>query len=252
MKKVFFIIACIAAMISDIAAQTIDNERMSKRIETWTRHLDSLDRVIACKRDTIAILSKESGKATDLVNERKRVLDSIANDTSEINALNKQKTEILRSSENLTDFQEFGEGCLCEFIQGRLCQPYKENYIKQAIENYNGLKSATLREQYAWMVPLLQGYGSYYKEFMAVIRAAQNDPLRNSVEGKEEYKMRYITRIEQMPYYKKYYNKKGVGIPGIPYLEEQIHNAMSLLNIHNPGTRSKSFTVDFSYLLYGQ
>lgn len=252
MKKIIIIFSCIVAMVSGVTAQTIDDERMNKRIEVWTRHLDSLDRVIACKRDTIAILSKESGKATDLVNERKRVLDSIAIDTSEINALNRQKTEILRSSENLTDFQKFGEECLCEFIQGRLCQPYNENYIKQAIKNYNDLKSATLRDKYAWMVPLLQGYGSYYNEFMTIIRAAQNDPIRTSVDGKEEYKMRYITRIEQMQYYKQYYNKKEAGVQGIPYLEEQIYNALFLLDKHNPGTRSKSFTVDFSYLLYGQ
>lgn len=252
MKKIFIIFACIAAMVSDIAAQTIDNERMNKRIEVWTRHLDSLDRVIACKRDTIAILSKESGKATDLVNERKRVLDSIAIDTSEINALNRQKTEILRSSENLTDFQEFGEGCLCEFIQGRLCQPYNENYIKQAIENYNGLKSATLRDKYAWMIPLLQGYGSYYNEFMTIIRAAQNDPIRTSIDSEEEFRMKYLARIEKMPYYKQYYIKRGPGIPSIPYLDEQIFKAKCLLENHNPGTRSKSFTVDFSYILSGQ
>ena len=248
MKRIIIIFTCFVAMVLDVAAQTIDDDKMNKRIELWTRHLDSLDRVIACKRDTIAMLSKESGKATDLVNERKRVLDSIAIDIRDINALNKQKTEILRSSVNLTDFQEFGEECLCEFIQGRLCQPYKEKYIKQAIENYRGLKSAKLRTQYAYLEPLLQGYGSYYNDFMAIIRAAQNDPIRTFVESKDEYRMRYTSRLVQMPYYKLYYVKGG----GIPYLDQQIGKVLSLLEQHNPGTRSKSYTIDFSYLLYGQ
>lgn len=248
MKRLLFIIACVAVMVMDATAQTIDNDKINKRVEVWNKHLDSLDRVIDSKRDTIAYLSKKSGKAMDLVNERKRVLDSIAIYTCEIEALNKRKTEILRSKVNLTDFQEFGEGCLCEFIQGRLCQPYNENYIKQAIENYRGLKSAKLRTQYAYLEPLLQRYGLYYNDFMTIIRAAQNDPKRTSADSKEEYRLRYLTRFEQMPYYKQYFVKGG----GIPYLDQQIAKAKSLLEKHDPGTRSKSFTVDFSYLLYGQ
>lgn len=247
MKKTIFIILCFVAWTPAMKAQITD-EQMKERIELWAKNLDSLDRVIACKRDTIVLLSKVSSEAFGLVNERKRIMDSIAIDTSEINALNKKKTEILKSSVNLTDFQEFGEGCLCEFIVGRLCQPYNENYIKQAVENYYGLRSATLRNQYAWLVPLLQGYGSYYSDFMKIIRAAQNDPTRASAESKEEYRMRYLSRLGQMPYYRQYYLNGG----GIPYLDQQISKAERLLEKHSPGTRSKSFTVDFGYLLYGQ
>lgn len=242
MKKILLIVLFAIAWFSDAAAQ-IDKERLSKRMESWSNTLDSLDKVIANKQDTMVVLSKETNEASFLVKEKKMLMDSIAMDSIAIDSLNRLQIEVLEETVNLNSFQEFGEGCLCEFIHGRLCQPYNEKYIKEAIENYMGLKSAFLRKQYSPILPLLQGYEAYYKNFMAIVRSAQDDPLRKSKDGKKEYCDKYISEIESMPYYKRYYGTES----NIPYLDQEISKAIKLFEKHK--TKS-SYIVDFSYLLW--
>lgn len=250
MTKTLIIFLFAIALVTNVAAQNVYDSKWIEDPERREKVMDSLNDVIDSRLQTLKRLSSETSKAVALLKEKEMLLDSVEHIREDIALLISQQKELKKTSDSLKGFQEFGERCLCEYIQGKLSQPYPkiQNRINTDTNSYYNLRSAQLREEFKPLLTLLRGYETYYEDFMGVIRSAQNDISRMSVERKEEYSSKYILRIQQMPYYQKYYGKDW----SILYLDYQIDKALKLLEKHNSGGRSKKFIVDFSYLLCGQ
>ena len=97
-----------------------------------------------------------------------------------------------------------------------------------------------MRSELSVVQKLLKNYESAYMEFQTILKQAQNDIERTSPFGVDEYKEKYIRRIQTMSYYIQYYESDW----NIRYLNEKIKEALSCLQTH-----SAEKPADFSSLI---
>lgn len=134
----------------------------------------------------------------------------------------------------------FVDTCMARLANRWLYEKYNEEDVNEAINYFNKILSTQLRRDRSVILELLNNYKQAYMSFQAVLVSAQQDSDRTNPFSVPEYKERYISKIELMPYYRRYYNESW----NIRYLNEQITTALERLNAH-----SDEKPADFSDLI---
>lgn len=204
---------------------------------------DMLNRDISVLKETITALEGE-------IENYKNMSKLIAEKDSIIIALQNQHKTDSSSIENillqLKQMQETADKAIAQYANGRLYFKYEAERIEKCLNEFNNLKTLSVKETFSQMPNLLKNYGNYSAQLKMLLESAQNDPDRKAKNRADEYKAKYIKEIQNSFYYSTYYAKKNSGKWSIPYLNNIIEVALSILQKHDPGHNNP---VNFNTLI---
>ena len=199
---------------------------------------DSLHRELL-RRDSVAQIN------TRLIDS---IRDNAKRDSLRLTvAANQQRDsliKVIRSKEReITTLQSnagFVDTCMVKLANRWLYEPFNKKDVEDAISYFDRMYSTRFKDSMSLVQELLRNYERSYREFQNIIKRAQSDPDREIPFVSNDYKARYKKEIQNMTYYLRYYN----GELNINYLNEQIKNALEILEKH-----SDSKPADFSSLI---
>lgn len=191
-------------------------------------------------RDTTAKTLSDSTSATLTLLDTNVVVDSLKNLIKTNEAIIASKTSKIDSLHNLisskdaeirrlTEERAFVDTCMARLANRWLYEKFNEQDVNEAIDYFNRILSTQLRRERSVILELLKNYKSAYMEFQSILQAAQRDLDRNNPFSVDDYKARYKSRIESMPYYIRYYNESW----NIRYLNERIKDALARIEAHS-------------------
>lgn len=134
----------------------------------------------------------------------------------------------------------FVDTCMVKLANRWLYEKFDKTSVDEAITYFDRIYDNRLKSELSIVQKLLKDYEFAYKDFQSILRQAQNDIERTSPFGVDDYKEKYIRRIQTMPYYIHYYESNW----NIRYLNDRIKEAIDRLQIH-----SDKKPADFSSLL---
>ena len=205
---------------------------------------------INCFVDSCAILnmqikileiSNSNLKADSIKNQQ--LLEKTYTDISAKDSLievlnNKHKNDSLAigyCNSKLLEMQALMDETSAKYANGRLYFKYDAERIKGCLTDYDQLKTQSVKEKFKQLPDLLRNYGNFSEQLKSILLSAQNDPDRKVRNKAGEYKSKYESEIRNSFYYSNYYSKKNIGIWSIPYLNNIIDIALSILQKHDPG-----------------
>ncbi|MBO5629222.1 MAG: hypothetical protein J5965_09150 [Aeriscardovia sp.] len=153
----------------------------------------------------------------------------IASKTAQIDSLNLLLLSKDDEIKRLTAERAFVDTCMVRFANRWLYEKFNEQDVNEAIDYFNRILSTQLRRDRSIVLELLKNYKSAYMSFQSILQSAQRDPDRENPFSVADYKARYISKIESMPYYVRYYNESW----NIRYLNERIKIALERLQAHS-------------------
>ena len=193
---------------------------------------DMLNREIKLLKETIATLNRE-------IENKKNLSSIIAEKESLIIELQGQHKEDISSIENallqIKQLQETADKATARYANGRLYFKYDAERIDKCLKDFESLKTSSVKETFNQMPNLLKNYGNYSAQLKLLLQSAQNDPDRKARNKADEYRAKYVNLIHNLSYYSSYYAKKNTGTWSIPYLNNIIDVAISILQKHDPG-----------------
>ena len=144
--------------------------------------------------------------------------------------------EILQIQSNIG----FVDTCMVKLANRWLYEKFDKESVDEAITYFDRIYNNELKNELSIVQKLLRDYEPAYREFQSILKQAQDDIERTSPFGVDEYKEKYIRRIQTMSYYLQYYE----GDWNIRYLNDKIKEALDRLQTH-----SDKKTADFSSLI---
>ena len=187
-----------------------------------------------------------------IIGVNKKVIDSLRLNSKRDSlrltvAANQQRDsliKVIRSKEReITTLQSnagFVDTCMVKLANRWLYEPFNKKDVDDAISYFDRMYSTRFKDSMSLVQELLRNYERSYREFQNIIKRAQSDPDGEIPFVSNDYKARYKKEIQNMTYYLRYYN----GELNINYLNEQIKNALEILEKH-----SDSKPADFSSLI---
>lgn len=216
--------------IGDINFSDIDS--LCKRIE----YLESIERNLndtIHKRDSIIAYERYySDSLKQIVALRP---------TAEIESL---RSEIEKQREFIVKLEgsiAYIDTVMVRLANDKLYGKYDEEKIDRTIKDFDRIYSTMIKKDFSQVRELLIAYKSSYNELLEILRDANEDDLKSFGFASNEYVEKYINRIKNMYYYRKYYSSDW----SIIYLNKKIDEAIKLLENHNPPEKP----VDFSKML---
>jgi len=208
------------------------------RDTTITVQKDSLLNVSAILDSGVVVYNQAViDSLTTLIKERDNL---IVSKSSIIDSLNHLVSVKDAEIEKLTEERAFVDTCMARLANRWLYEKFNEQDVNEAISYFNKILSTQLRRDRSVILELLTNYKSSYMGFQSILQSAQRDPDRENPFSVADYKARYISKIESMPYYVRYYNESW----NIRYLNERITIALERLQAH-----SDAKPADFSDLI---
>lgn len=198
---------------------------LKKSRDSTKLYLDSC--VIYKKR--IEELRADSIKNTSDISEKNSLIN-ILQAQHEADSLTNKKNEL-----KLQEMQGSMDETSAKYANGRLYFKYDEKKINGCLADYKQLKTQSVKEKFKQLPDLLENYGNFSEQLKNLLSSAQNDPDRKVRNKAEEYKSKYANAIRTSAYFTNYYAKKNSGTWSIPYLNNIIEVALSILQKHDPG-----------------
>ena len=188
-------------------------------------------------------LQKENEHLSDVIRNNKKDIEEKVAIIREKNTLiasmqQQHKADSLTMSQTLlsmSEMQKLADETSARYANGRLYFKYDAKRIQGFIDDFNKIKTASVKEKFKQLPNLLSNYENYSNQLKALLESAQNDPDRKVRNKAEEYKNKYIREIRSSVYYSNYYSRQSSGTWSIPYLDNIIEVAMSILKKHDPG-----------------
>lgn len=188
-------------------------------------------------------LQKENEHLSDVIRNNKKDIEEKVAIIREKNTLiasmqQQHKADSLTMSQTLlsmSEMQKIADETSAKYANGRLYFKYDAKRIQGCIDDFNKIKTASVKEKFKQLPNLLSSYEKYSNQLKALLESAQNDPDRKVRNKAEEYKNKYIREIRSSVYYSNYYSRQSSGTWSIPYLDNIIEVTMSILKKHDPG-----------------
>lgn len=203
-----------------------------------TKKKNPVENVDSIKLVADSLLQELRIRDSVLYANNKLVEDKTREQDSLLSVIRDKDNEITK----LRAHYELVDKCMIRLLNRWLNEPFNKEDVLYAIEMYDKIYSEELKKKYSKIQDLLKNYESAYKTLQKILKDAQYDinrknPLDSSC---ELYRKIYIKQIEEMDYYKNYYN----GFLNILYLNKQIDKALEILRNH-----SSENPADFSHLI---
>lgn len=180
-------------------------------------------------KDIISNNKKDIGGKVTIIGEKDALIASMQQ---------RHKADSLNISQlrmSVTEMQKIVDETSAKYANGRLYFKYDAVRIQRCIADLNKIKTASVKEKFKQLPNLLRDYEKYYNQLKALLESAQNDPDRKVKNKADEYKTKYSRELRNSNYYMHYYARQNLGTWSIPYLDNIIEVAMSILKKHDPG-----------------
>lgn len=242
MKKILFIIIIFLFSISHIKGQNItisSDELVSLRTDLSIKKdsIDSLKKEINLKNDTISdqtkrlsALSLEIDTLKSKIKESDHQIDQLKDDTLD------NKNTIRRLNKQNKELKEESEKNIAKLANGRLYFKYDDKRVSESIANLKELESDKIKDQFRQALDLLQNYKDYLDDVKGTLQNLQSIDKNEwrSKHQSEQYKAKCNSILKRSKYYQNVYLKKETGAWSIPYLDNVIDIAKSIILRHNP------------------
>ena len=132
--------------------------------------------------------------------------------------------------ERLNSYLLFADTIVARLSNDCLRKKYDQNRVNLAMENFEKMYSPELKSKFGRLKFLLNEYGKFTEEIVAIFMEAQNDRnLGNPFTG-QKHALTYIDKIESTRYYREVYNDNWT----IPYLNNLIDKCFETIKAFNP------------------
>lgn len=246
-KAVILIIVSLCAFNFGVFAQ--EKQKLSiikgKRSKDKIENLDSIKHVadslykVLQYRDSLDIINssiidslKQNAKRDSL-----RFIVAINHQRDSLSAIINVRDKEIKV---LKDNTGFVDTCMVKLANRWLSEKYDKSDIDEAIKYFDRIYSSKLKSEFSIVQILLKEYEKSYKEFQSILKEAQSDYYREIPFDSDKYKNKYMSKIEGMEYYIKYYNSDW----NIIYLKAKIGEAIEIIKNHSPNK-----FADFSHLI---
>ena len=182
-------------------------------------------------KEQVEYLQAENNKRDSRINK----LDSV------ISQHRANQNRLVAQNERL---QELSDRNTAKLANGRLYFKYSDKLVLSSIKSLQELKSEKVKRDFNQALTLLQKYKIYSEELKSIILSVQTieKDLLTSKHRAEEYKRKSLSILRGSLYYQEIYSKKNTGVWSIPYLDNVINLAKSIISKHNP--------VDYEFANY--
>lgn len=132
--------------------------------------------------------------------------------------------------ERLNSYLLFADTVVARLSNDCLRKKYDQNRVYQAVENFEKMYSPELKSKFGRLKFLLNEYGKFTQELIAIFVEAQNDKgLGNPFTGQRQA-LTYIDKIKNTRYYREVYSDNWT----IPYLNNLIDKCFEAIKAFNP------------------
>ena len=244
MRIVFSFLALfvISSGISDVYAQDItisstDLVNLKNELQLLKDSVTKLKGIVSEKDLQIKLGDKRFNILSSQKDSLQSAMDSIKVDNKE----NKALVAKLRESEKyynsqIQAMQEIADRNTAKLANGRLYFKYSDNLVRPSITSLLQLKTEQVKNDFKQALILLQTYKKYSEDVKSTLISLQSID-RSEWKSKHriaEYKEECISILKQSTYYQIVYTKKGANSWTIPYLDNIIDVAKSIISKHNP------------------
>lgn len=140
--------------------------------------------------------------------------------------ISEQKKKI----EKLNEYLLFADTIVARLSNDCLRKKYDQTRVNQAIENFEKMYSPELKSKFGRLKFLLNEYGKFTEELVAIFIEAQNDKgLGNPFTGQKQA-LTYIDKIKNTRYYREVYSDNWT----VPYLNNLIDKCFEAIKSFNP------------------
>ena len=132
--------------------------------------------------------------------------------------------------ERLNNYLLFADTIVARLSNDCLRKKYDQNRVNQALVNFEKMYSPELKSKFGRLKFLLNEYGKFTQELVAIFIEAQNDKgLGNPFTGQKQA-LTYIDKIKNTRYYREVYSDNWT----IPYLNILIDKCFETIKAFNP------------------
>lgn len=132
--------------------------------------------------------------------------------------------------ERLNSYLLFADTIVARLSNDCLRKKYDQNRVNLAMENFEKMYSPELKSKFGRLKFLLNEYGKFTQELVAIFMEAQNDKgLGNPFTGQKQA-LTYIDKIKNTRYYREVYSDNWT----IPYLNNLIDKCFETIKAFNP------------------
>lgn len=132
--------------------------------------------------------------------------------------------------ERLNNYLLFADTIVARLSNDCLRKKYDQTRVNQAVANFEKMYSPELKSKFGKLKFLLNEYGKFTQELVAIFLEAQKDKgLGNPFTGQKKA-MTYIDKIKNTRYYREVYSDNWT----IPYLNYLIDKCFETIKVFNP------------------
>ena len=132
--------------------------------------------------------------------------------------------------ERLNNYLLFADTIVARLSNDCLRKKYDQSRVNQALVNFEKMYSPELKSKFGRLKFLLNEYGKFTQELVAIFIEAQNDKgLGNPFTGQKQA-LTYIDKIKNTRYYREVYSDNWT----IPYLNILIDKCFETIKAFNP------------------
>ena len=132
--------------------------------------------------------------------------------------------------ERLNSYLHFADTIVARLSNDCLRKKYDQSRVNKAVENFEKMYSPELKSNFGRLKFLLNEYGKFTQELVAIFIEAQNDKgLGNPFTGQKQA-LTYIDKIKNTRYYREVYSDNWT----IPYLNNLIDKCFETIKAFNP------------------
>ena len=217
------------------------------------------ENIIKVSQDSLDFLHGEISRLDSLLKARESELTSIESDKDSLQLLISQldvssfeqqiasRDSLLQVKDGeiavLKEREGFVDTCMVSLANRWLYEKYDRQTIQKAKTYFDRIYSTRYKNQWAIVQELVNCYETSYLELQKILHEAQSDDMRTRMAFllmPDSYKDKYLKKIKDMSYYKKYYHTEW----NILYMDELIDFAVESIKNH-----CKDKPADFSLVL---
>ena len=131
--------------------------------------------------------------------------------------------------ERLNSYLHFADTIVARLSNDCLRKKYDQNQVNQAMENFEKMYSPELKSKFARLKFLLNEYGKFTQELVAIFLEAQNDKGLGNLFTGQKQALTYIDKIKNTRYYREVYSDNWT----IPYLNDLIDRCFDTIKAFN-------------------
>lgn len=234
---IFWFASIVNVNAQDITISSTDFVNLKNEIQRLRDSITILNGDISQKELTIEANNKSYN---DIVAE----LENLRSDFNAIRSEKESNDSIIKSLQSSKDaynsqlqiMQEAMDRNTAKLANGRLYFRYSDKLVQPSIQSLLDIKTERVKKDFEQALKLLQHYKDYSEDVKKTFIALQAID-RNEWKSKhqvEEYKSKCLSILKQSSYYQNVYTKKSSNTWSIPYLDNLLNVAKSIISRHNP------------------